>query len=216
MKSIGLTGGIGSGKSTVSSHLRTLGIPVFDADAEARRAVAKGSPCLARAVQIFGPDCLLPDGSLNRLWVANKVFHDEDLRKAYGGMVQDEVRRRAMAFLKETRHSKHTLSVLDVPLLIECGWNEFVDLVWLVAVSPEEQVRRTMLRDGASEEEVRARIAVQMSLEDKKKYADLVIDNGRTLAHTQSQVERAVARLQQAAEKGRKERAAASILTVKK
>ncbi|MCI2098975.1 MAG: dephospho-CoA kinase [Succiniclasticum sp.] len=216
MKSIGLTGGIGSGKSTVSSHLRTLGVPVFDADVEARQAVAKGSPCLARAVDIFGPACLLPDGNLNRPWVAQQVFHDEDLRKAYAGMVQEEVRRRAMAFLDTTRRSKHTLGVLDVPLLIECGWNEFVDLVWLVAVSPEEQLRRTMLRDGASEEAVRARIAVQMSLENKKKYADLVIDNGRSIAQTRSQVEQAVERLRQAAERGRQERAQALVQVVPK
>lgn len=91
-----------------------------------------------------------------------------------------------------------------------------MDLVWLVAVSPEEQLRRTMLRDGASEEAVRARIAVQMSLENKKKYADLVIDNGRSIAQTRSQVEQAVERLRQAAERGRQERAQALVQVVPK
>ena len=215
MKVVGLTGGIGSGKSTVSNHLREMGVPVFDADREAHTAVEKGSPGLDKAVKIFGPRCLLPNGELNRVWVADQVFHNEDLMAAYGGMVQDEVRRRAFDFMGRMQHSDNTMSVLDVPLLIECGWHEFVDLVWLVAVDPEEQVRRTMLRDHATEEQVRARIAAQMSLEEKKKYADLIIDNSKTPENTCRQVNNAVSRLEKLAAEAKKARASQKIIIAK-
>ena len=169
---IGLTGGIGSGKSTVSSYMKKLGIPVFDADASSRAAVKKGSSCLQKIVTFFGPDCLLPDGELNRPWVAEKVFHNKTVLKQYEKIVQDQVWAEA----------------LDVPLLIECGWHTKVDSVWLVKVPKEIQIQRAMLRDGATEEAVLARINAQMSLADKEKFADVVIDNSGNIENTKAQV----------------------------
>ena len=185
---IGLTGGIGSGKSTVSSYMKTLGIPVFDADASSRAAVKKGCACLGKIVQFFGPDCLLPNGELNRSWVADKVFHDKNILKQYEKIVQDQVQAEAQQFLAEQKEKKAAAVVLDVPLLIECGWHTKVNSVWLVKVSKEIQVRRAMLRDGATEEAVTARINSQMSLADKEKLADVVIDNSGTLEKTKAQV----------------------------
>ncbi len=193
MKIIGLTGGIGSGKSTVSFYLQEKGLPVFDADAVSRRAVAKGSPCLEKAVGLLGPECLLESGELNRPWVAEKVFGDRSLLKRYEKIVQDQVWAEAVAFLEVNREKAAEAVVLDVPLLIECGWNRKCDEVWLVKVSPAVQIQRTMLRDGASEEQVRARIAAQMSLEDKLAYADVVIDNSGTREETCGQVDRELA-----------------------
>ena len=197
---IGLTGGIGSGKSTVSSYMRTLGVPVFDADASSRAAVKKGSSCLEKIVAFFGPDCLQADGELNRPWVADKVFHDKTILKQYEKIVQDQVWEEAKQFLAEQRNGQAEIVLLDVPLLIECGWHKKVDSVWLVKVPREIQIRRTMLRDNATEEAVTARINAQMSLEDKEKYADVVIDNSGTLENTKAQVagqlEKIVSRVQ--------------------
>ena len=184
---IGLTGGIGSGKSTVSSYMKKLGIPVFDADESGRAAVKKGSPCLQKVLQFFGPDCLLPDGELNRPWVADKVFHDKAVLKQYEKIVQDQVWEEAQQFLAEQREKKAPAVVMDVPLLIECGWHTKVDSVWLVKVPKEVQIRRAMLRDGATAEAVTARINAQMPLAEKEKYADVVIDNSGTVESTKAQ-----------------------------
>ena len=195
---IGLTGGIGSGKSTVSSYMNTLGIPVFDADASSRAAVKNGNPCLQKIVAFFGPECLLPDGELNRPWVADKVFHDKTILKQYEKIVQDQVWAEkivqdqvwaeAQQFLAEEREKNTAAVVLDVPLLIECGWHTKMDSVWLVKVPKSVQIQRAMLRDGATEEAVTARINAQMSLADKEKFADVVIDNSGTLDSTKAQV----------------------------
>ena len=191
---IGLTGGIGSGKSTVSSYMKTLGIPVFDADESSRRSVKKGSICFQRIKAFFGPECLLESGELNRPWVADRVFHDRSLLKQYEKIVQDQVWDDAQRFLAEQREKNAMAVVLDVPLLIECGWHKKVDSVWLVKVPKEVQIQRAMLRDGATKEAVTVRINAQMSLEDKEKFADVVIDNSgsieRTKAQTAVQLER--------------------------
>ena len=192
---IGLTGGIGSGKSTVSSYMKTLGVPVFDADASARAAVKKGSACLKKVVAFFGPDCLLADGELNRSWVADKVFRDKTILKQYEKIVQDQVEEEARQFLAEQQNNKAAVVVLDVPLLIECGWYAKMDSVWLVKVSKEIQIRRSMLRDGATEEAVTARINAQMPLADKEKYADVVIDNSGTIENTTAQVTAQLAKM---------------------
>ena len=185
---IGLTGGIGSGKSTVSSYMKTLGIPVFDADEVSRAAVKKGSTCLEKIVAFFGPDCLLADGELNRPWVADKVFHDKKILKQYEKIVQDQVWAEAQQFLAEQREKNTAAVVLDVPLLIECGWHMKMDSVWLVKVPKSVQIQRAMLREGATEEAVTARITAQMSLADKEKFADVVIDNSGTMESTKAQV----------------------------
>ena len=185
---IGLTGGIGSGKSTVSSYMKTLGIPVFDADESSRAAVRKGSACLQKIVDFFGPDCLLENGELNRSWVAGRVFSDRQLLKRYEKIVQDQVWAEAQHFLEEQKEKGVLAVVLDVPLLIECGWHTKMDSVWLVKVPKAVQIERAMLRDGASEEAVTARINAQMPLAEKEKYADVVIDNSGTVENTKVQV----------------------------
>jgi dephospho-CoA kinase len=168
--------------------MKTLGIPVFDADECSRAAVKKGSACLEKIVEFFGPDCLLPNGELNRPWVADKVFHDKMILKQYEKIVQDQVWAEAQQFLAEQKNKNAAAVVLDVPLLIECGWHQKVDSVWLVKVPKYIQIQRAMLRDGATEEAVTARINAQMSLADKEKYADVVIDNNSSIENTKAQV----------------------------
>ncbi len=180
MKVIGLTGGIASGKSTIANYLRSLGAPVFDADAESRAMVAKGSAALAEIAQAFGAEYLLPDGELNRAKMAELVFNDKAALKRLEGIIHKNVYAAAQSFLADCRSQKMPAAVLDVPLLIECGWHKDVDAVWLVAVDRETQIERAMARSGMTREEVKARIAAQMTLEEKRSYADFVIDNSGT------------------------------------
>ena len=195
MKIIGLTGGIASGKSTVATELRKQNVPVFDADEVSRNAVAKGSKGLALVAEAFGADYLTSDGEMDRAKISQLVFSDKEALKTLEGILHKIVWDEAEAFLAEAREQKAKLAVLDVPLLIETKWHERVDLVWLVAVSKEQQIKRAMIRSGMTEEEVKARIAAQMSLEDKKKFADVVLDNNGALEETLEQVHKELAKL---------------------
>ncbi len=189
MITIGLTGGIASGKSTVSAELRRQGVPIFDADQNARDAVAKGSRGLALVAEAFGSEYLTADGELNRPKVSELVFHDKDALKTLEGILHKIVWENAESFLQAQREQGAKLAVLDVPLLIETGWHQQVDKVWLVAVSRQQQIERAMLRSGMTEAEVVARINAQMSLEEKRKYADVVLDNSGSLEQTLAQVQ---------------------------
>ncbi len=195
MITIGLTGGIASGKSTVSAELRRLGLPIFDADAEAKLAVAKGSEGLAQVIAALGSEYLTAEGELNRAKVAERVFHDKEALKTIEAIIHKIVWARAEQFMQENRSAEKRLAVLDVPLLIECGWHKLVDSVWLVAVSRKQQIERAMLRSGMTADEVEARIAAQMSLAEKKKYADIVLDNSGTLEETLAAVHKELAQL---------------------
>ena len=195
MKIIGLTGGIASGKSTVTTELRKQNVPVFDADEVSRNAVTKGSKGLALVAEAFGAEYLTADGEMDRAKISQLVFSDKEALKTLEGILHKIVWDEAEAFLAEAREQKAKLAVLDVPLLIETKWHERVDLVWLVAVSKEQQIKRAMIRSGMTEEEVKARIAAQMSLEDKKKFADVVLDNSGTLEETLEQVHKELAKL---------------------
>lgn len=195
MKIIGLTGGIASGKSTVATELRKQNVPVFDADEVSRNAVAKGSKGLALVADAFGAEYLTTDGEMDRAKISQLVFSDKEALKTLEGILHKIVWDEAEAFLAETREQEAKLAVLDVPLLIETKWHERVDLVWLVAVSKEQQIKRAMIRSGMTEEEVKARIAAQMSLEDKKKFADVVLDNSGALEETLTQVHAELAKL---------------------
>lgn len=195
MITIGLTGGIASGKSTVSAELRRLGLPIFDADAESKLAVAKGSEGLAQVIEALGSEYLTAEGELNRAKVAERVFHDKEALKTIEAIIHKIVWARAEQFMQENRSAEKQLAVLDVPLLIECGWHKLVDSVWLVAVSRKQQIERAMLRSGMTADEVEARIAAQMSLAEKKKYADIVLDNSGTLEETLAAVHKELAQL---------------------
>lgn len=192
MITIGLTGGIASGKSTVSRRLRQLGLPVFDADARSRAAVCKGSQGLALVIALFGEAYLTASGDLDRAKVAELVFHDRKALAKLEGVIHKVVLQEAGDFISAAKAGGAPLAVLDVPLLIECGWQKYVDQVWLVALSPEKQIERAMARSGMTEAEVKARIEAQMPLEEKKKYAQFVIDNNGPLEAALAQVDRQV------------------------
>ena len=189
MKVIGLSGGIGSGKSTVAYYLSTLGIPVFSADAAIRTAVKKESPCLPEIVALLGTDCLLEDGEINRALASEKVFNDYKLLQQYETILQKHMRAEERHFLAQHRADGTRLVVLDVPLLIECDWRDDVDSIWLVKTPNELRIRRSMQRDHVSEEEMTFRINSQRSSEEVEQYADVIIDNSGSFEHTKEQIQ---------------------------
>lgn len=191
MKIIGLTGGIASGKSTVAGILRRLGAEIFDADAVSRAAVAKGSQGLRQVIVAFGAEYLTADGELDRGKLSRLVFEDRAALKKLESIVHAYVRQEAKVFLERARQKGLAAVVLDVPLLIEGDWYRDTDLVWLVAVDEKTQIKRAMARSGMTEQEVKARIAAQMSLSDKKPYADLILDNSGSLEEIELTVKNA-------------------------
>ena len=188
MKVIGLSGGIGSGKSTVSYYLSTLSIPVFSADAAFRAAVEKGSPCLPDIIALLGTDCLLEDGGINRALASEKVFHDLALLQQFEKILKEHMRAEERRFLAQHRACGTRLVVLDVPLLIECDWREDVDSIWLVKTPKELRIRRAMQRDHVSEEEMTFRINSQRHSEEVEGFADVIIDNSGSFEHTKVQI----------------------------
>ena len=183
---VGLTGGIGSGKSTVAELLASYGAVIIDADVLAREAVAPGTPGLARVVDEFGPDVLAPDGSLDRARLGAVVFADPDRLAALNAIIHPFVRERSHEL--EGAASGADVVVHVIPLLVENGLTGFDEVV-VVDASEETQLRRLAGR-GMDEADARARIAAQATREQRRAAADVVIDNDGDLAGLQAQVER--------------------------
>ena len=182
MLRVGLTGGIGAGKSEVSKRLAALGAVVVDADKAAREVVEPGTPGLARIAEIFGPGVLQPDGSLDRAKLAEIVFADEEARGRLNAivhpLVHDWMRAADAAALRS--RGDDVVVVHDVPLLAEGGKGGEFDLVIVVDVPPAVQVERLAGR-GMPEEQARARMTAQAAREQRLAVADIVIDNSGSL-----------------------------------
>jgi len=185
---VGLTGGIGSGKSTVARMLADRGAVVLSADAFARQAVAAGTPAFRRVVDLFGPDVVGGDGELDRAAIAAIVFDDAERRAALEEVIHPEVRRRIAEGIAAEAGSDRVV-VVDSPLLIETGAHRGFPTVVVVSASPATQIARLLAR-GMSEQDARARLAAQMPLEDKVVVADVVLDNEGTEEELEAQVER--------------------------
>jgi dephospho-CoA kinase len=187
MRRIGLTGGIGSGKSTVSALLAERGAVVVDADLIAREVVEPGTPGLAAVVEAFGTDVLAADGSLDRPALAAVVFADPAARRRLDGIVHPLVRARASEL--EAAAPPGAVVVHDVPLLVETGRAGRFDLVLVVAADVETRVAR-LVRRGLTEDDARARIAAQATDEQRRAVADVVLDNSGTPEQLAAQVDR--------------------------
>ena len=189
MKKIGLTGGIATGKSTVSMILRELEVPVIDADAVDRCLSEKGSKVWQAVYDHFGSKFFLPDGEMDRNALGRLIFSDKEARETLNRITHPIIQREMEEILRQTEKNQDPpIAVLDVPLLFESGWNRYVDEVWVVAVPEELQIRRLMQRSGLTREQAIRRINSQMSLEEKCRMADRVIDNSRTVQRTREQV----------------------------
>ena len=187
MLRIGLTGGIGSGKSTVSELLAARGAVIVDADRIAREVVEPGTPGLAAVVEAFGEQVLAADGSLDRPALAAVVFSDPAARARLDGIVHPLVRRRSAELVAAA--PADAVVVNDVPLLVETGQAASFDVVLVVEAEPEIRVAR-LVRRGLTEDDARARIASQASDEQRRTVADVVLDNSGTPEELAEQVDR--------------------------
>lgn len=189
MLRIGLTGGIASGKSTAARTLKRLGARVIDADEAARRVVEPHSAGLNMVAARFGADMIKADGTLDRLRLGAVVFSDDGalrrLNEILHPLIREELERQA----REAEQAEpNGVLVMDVPLLIECGWQDAADEVWLVTAPEGLRVRRIMARDGISEAAARRRIAAQMPDGEKRRHADRVLVNDGDVKKLESEV----------------------------
>lgn len=195
MRHFGLTGGIASGKSTVAAILRRLGCPIIDADVLAREVVEPGQPALTEIAAAFGPGVLLPDGRLDRKALGAMVFADPAQRRRLEAITHPRIAERRLAVLQELAAQQAEVVCSDVPLLYELGLQSAFDQVWVVWVDRPTELARLMARDGISREQAEQRMAAQMPLDEKRRLADIVIDNSGSLEETERQVRAAYAAL---------------------
>jgi dephospho-CoA kinase len=184
---VGLTGGIGSGKSTVARMLEQRGAVVFDADVLARAVVEPGTPGHAAVIERFGANVLAPGGELDREALASIVFADPAARRDLEAIVHPEVRR-LFAEGSEAHEGTERIVVLSAPLLVETGMHTAFETLLVVSATPQTQIERLMRDRGMSEDAIRARIAAQAPLEAKAELADFLIDNEGTLEELEGQV----------------------------
>ncbi|MGG1291508.1 dephospho-CoA kinase [Bacillus smithii] len=186
---IGLTGGIASGKSTVSSLLKEKGFTVIDADVAARIVVQPGEDAYKKIVETFGKDILLENGEINRPKLGDLVFRDEQKRLQLNSIVHPAVRKQMLLEKEQAiRNGKQTI-FLDIPLLFESGLTWMVDKTIVVYVDENIQLQRLMKRNGLDKEAAEIRISAQMPLEEKASKADAVINNNGTITETKKQLE---------------------------
>ena len=180
MKVIGLTGGIASGKSTVTKLLRQYGLDVLDADAIAWELAQPNNKLWQSYVDRYGERVLLSDQQLNRQAVADIVFSQPEEKAWMDGMAHPIIKAEIQNQLNHLSEAGKKAAVIDVPLLYKAGWDKLVDEVWLVYVDSEVQLQRLMARNGYDVQEAARRIKAQMPLAEKRRKAQVVIDNNGT------------------------------------
>ncbi|GAA1061343.1 dephospho-CoA kinase [Agromyces bracchium] len=187
---IGLTGGIASGKSTVARRLVEHGAIHLDADQLARRVVEPGTTCLEEIVAAFGEEVRKPDGTLDRQRLGDLVFHDDDARARLNAIVHPAVRElSAKLIAKAEAEDPQAVVVYDVPLLVEAQVDHPFDLVVVTSAPKRAQVKRLVEERGLDPIQAEARVDAQVSDEERRAVADVVIDTGGTIAHTMSQAD---------------------------
>lgn len=189
MFTIGLTGGIGSGKSTVAEWFIKREVPVLDADKTVHRLFQSDPSTISKLVHEFGSEILGKNREINRSKLGMQIFSDKDARKRLERIVHPRVVECMQAEQVALRNTGTRLCIWDVPLLFEAGFEKFVDEVWVVWVPRELQILRVLARDKLSLPEIEARISAQGSLDDKRQLADIVIDNSGSMLETELQLE---------------------------
>ncbi len=195
MLRIGLTGGIGSGKSTVADLLASEGFLIVDADQVARDIVEPGQPALAELAEAFGQDILKPDGTLDRAGLAAKAFVSEEQTALLNAITHPRIAEESARRFNEAEAQGVKVAVYDMPLLVEKGLDRKMDLVVVVDVDVEERVRRLVEKRGLTEDDVRRRIASQVPDDVRLKAADIVVDNNGTLEDLHAEASKLIAEI---------------------
>ncbi|MBZ2116123.1 dephospho-CoA kinase [Streptococcus gordonii] len=192
---IGITGGIASGKSTVTEFLRQQGYQVIDADQVVHELQEPGGRLYQALLSAFGPAILQEDGHLDRPKLGTMIFGNPQLL-AQSSQLQNEIIREELAGRRDLLVETETIFFMDLPLLFELQYEDWFDQVWLVDVTEETQLSRLMTRNALSQEEAEKRIASQLSLQEKRNRADVLIDNNGLLELTQEQLREALQKLE--------------------
>ncbi len=187
-KTIGLTGSVATGKSTVSNMIQHAGIPLVDADIAARKVVEPGTEGLKEIVAYFGEEILLADGTLNRAKLGEIIFKDKEKREKLNEITHPRVKDYMLEARERFFRAGEELVFFDIPLLFESHLESLVDQIVVVWTTPETELKRLMERNNLTKEEALRRIESQMGIDEKARKADFVIDNNESLEKTQKQV----------------------------
>lgn len=185
---VGLTGGIASGKSTVSTMLAELGAYIIDTDKIAHAVVMPKQPALLAIIDHFGSRVMLPDGSLNRELLGDIIFKNPEERSCLEKIIHPYIEKQVNESIRQAEKLGHTVVVIDVPLLFEAGWQHRVDEIWVVYVDLKIQVSRLIARNQLTYEQAMERINSQLNIEEKAKRSHVVIDNALDRENTKAQV----------------------------
>ena len=194
-KIIGITGGIASGKSTVTDFLKQQGYQVIDADQVVHELQEPGGRLYQALLPAFGPAILREDGRLDRAKLGAMIFGNPDLL-AQSSQLQNEIIREELARRRDLLAETEAVFFMDLPLLFELEYDNWFDQIWLVDVTEETQLSRLMNRNALNQEEAEKRIAAQLSLQEKRKRADVLIDNNGSLEETRQQLRDALQKLE--------------------
>lgn len=187
-KVIGITGGIASGKSSVSAYIRELGFTIVDADIVSREVVQPGEDAYLKIIEEFGNDILLDDETIDRAKLGSLIFHNEEKRLKLNAIVHPAVRKRMKEQTEAAIQRGETSVFMDIPLLFESKLTHMVDKTLLIYVDKDTQVERLMQRNNLTIHEALARIQSQMPLDEKRQLADAFVDNNGDLEETKKQV----------------------------
>ena len=188
MKVIGLAGGIGAGKSEVSRILGEMGAEVLNADRYGHEVYLPGTEGLREVVEAFGEDVLQPNGEVDRRALGGKVFGNPEAMASLNAIAWPRIRQKIEEGIEEQRQLGTGVVVLDAAVLIEAGWTDATDEVWVVTAPEEDVIRRIQARNNLTEEQIRARMASQMSSEERVEHADVVVANEGDLQELQRKV----------------------------
>jgi len=194
-KIIGITGGIASGKSTVTEFLRQQGYQVIDADQVVHELQEPGGRLYQALLSTFGSSILQEDGRLDRPKLGAMIFGNPELL-ARSSQIQNQIIREELADRRDLLVEMEDIFFMDLPLLFELQYEDWFDQIWLVDVTEETQLNRLMTRNALSQEEAEKRIAAQLSLREKRKRADVLIDNNGSLEETRQQIRDALQKLE--------------------
>ncbi|AVQ38916.1 dephospho-CoA kinase [Clostridium botulinum] len=187
---IGLTGGIGAGKSTISEMIKEKNIPVIDADKISREVLNLYPEILIKVKEVFGKEFLDDNGELKRREFGSYIFKNKNKRIEYENIIMPHIIKETSERMEELKKNKEPICVLDAPTLIEQGLYKYMDVNILVWVDKNTQINRVVKRDGLNKSEVINRINSQMSMEEKKKFVNYIIDNSKDIENTKGELDK--------------------------